>query len=110
MFIELYSELFTTGDWIQKINISIAILLNIFQFNTITLNTNRIEFRCENENSNKKLNLLCILGLAAYTRDRNVWGDRPFYLVKQPQEKWACDFLDDALPLSFQLQVVEVIF
>ena len=45
-----------------------------------------------------------------YTRDRNVWGDRPFYLVKQPQEKWACDFRDDALPLSFQLQVAEVIF
>ena len=48
--------------------------------------------------------------LLAYTRDRNVWGDRPFYLVKQPQEKWACDFRDDALPLSFQLQVAEVIF
>ena len=45
-----------------------------------------------------------------YTRDRNVWGDRPFYLVKQPQEKWACDFHDDAPPLSFQLQVAEVIF
>ena len=45
-----------------------------------------------------------------YTRDRNVWGDRPFYLVKQPQEKWACDFHDDASPLSFQLQVAEVIF
>ena len=44
-----------------------------------------------------------------YTRDRNVWGDRPYYLVKQPQEKWACDFRDDALPLSFQLQVAEVI-
>ena len=45
-----------------------------------------------------------------YTWDRNVWGDRPFYLVKQPQEKWACDFRDDAPPLSFQLQVAEVIF
>ena len=45
-----------------------------------------------------------------YTRDRNVWGDRPFYLVKQPQEKWACDFHDDAPPLSFQLQVADVIF
>ena len=33
----------------------------------------------------------------------------PFYLVKQPQEKWACYFHDDALPLSFQLQVTEVI-
>ena len=41
---------------------------------------------------------------------KNVWGDRPFYLVKQPQEKWACDFHDDAPPLSFQLQVAEVIF
>ena len=49
-------------------------------------------------------------GISPYTRDRNVWGDRPFYLVKQPQEKWACDFRDDALPLSFQLQVAEVIF
>ena len=45
-----------------------------------------------------------------YTGGKNVWGDRPFYLVKQPKEKWACDFHDDALPLSFQLQVAEVIF
>ena len=45
-----------------------------------------------------------------YTGGKNVWGDRPFYLVKQPQEKWVCDFHDDAPPLSFQLQVAEVIF
>ena len=32
------------------------------------------------------------------------------YVVKQPQEKWACDFHDDAPPMSFQLQVAEVIF
>ena len=32
------------------------------------------------------------------------------YLVKLPQEKWACDFLDDATPLSFQLQVTEDFF
>ena len=32
------------------------------------------------------------------------------YVVKQPQEKWACDFQDDALPLSFQLQVTEDFF
>ena len=32
------------------------------------------------------------------------------YVVKQPQEKWASDFHDDAPPLSFQLQVTEVIF
>ena len=32
------------------------------------------------------------------------------YVVKQPQEKWACDFHDDAPPLSFQLQIAEVIF
>ena len=51
-----------------------------------------------------------LLFLISYTRDNNVWGDKPFYLVKQPQEKWACDFHDDALPLSFQLQVAEVIF
>ena len=44
-----------------------------------------------------------------YTGGQNVWVDSPFYLVKQPQEKWACDFHDDALPLSFQLQVAEVI-
>ena len=43
-----------------------------------------------------------------YTAGEFVWCDRPFYLVKQPQEKWACDFYDDALPLSFQLQVAEV--
>ena len=48
--------------------------------------------------------------IMGYTGGKNVWGDRPFYLVKQPQEKWACDFHDDALPLSFQLQVAEVIF
>ena len=51
-----------------------------------------------------------VIVFGMYTRDRNVWGDRPFYLVKQPQEKWACDFHDDAPPLSFQLQVAEVIF
>ena len=32
------------------------------------------------------------------------------YVVKQPQEKWACDFYDDAPPLSFQLQVIEDFF
>ena len=41
----------------------------------------------------------------SYTAGGFVWCDRPFYLVKQPQEKWACDFHDDARPLSFQLQV-----
>ena len=33
-----------------------------------------------------------------------------FSLVKWPQEKWACDFHDDATPLSFQLQVTEDLF
>ena len=32
------------------------------------------------------------------------------YVVKQPQEKWTCDFHDDAPPLSFQLQVTEDFF
>ena len=32
------------------------------------------------------------------------------YVVKQPQEKWACDFHDDALPFPFQLQIAEVNF
>ena len=32
------------------------------------------------------------------------------YVVKQPLEKWACDFHDDAPPLSFQLQVTEDYF
>ena len=45
-----------------------------------------------------------------YTPGGFVWGDRPFYLVKWPQEKWACDFRDDATPLSFQLQVTEAFF
>ena len=45
-----------------------------------------------------------------YTAGGFVWCDRPSYLVKQPQEKWACDFHDDAPPLSFQLQVAEVNF
>jgi hypothetical protein len=49
-------------------------------------------------------------GLIWYTAGGFVWCDRPFYLVKQPQEKWECDFHDDAPPLSFQLQVAEVIF
>ena len=31
-------------------------------------------------------------------------------VVKQPQEKWACDFHDDAPPFSFQLQVADFIF
>ena len=31
-------------------------------------------------------------------------------MVKWPQEKWACDFHDDAMPLSFQLQVTEDFF
>ena len=44
-----------------------------------------------------------------YTRAQNVCPGWPVYEVKQPQEKWACDFHDDALPLSFQLQVAEVI-
>ena len=51
-----------------------------------------------------------VMQLLYYTGSKNVWGDRPFYLVKQPQEKWECDFRDDAPPLSFQLQVAEVIF
>ena len=48
----------------------------------------------------------------SYTPGGFVWCDGPLYqyLVKQPQEKWACDFHDDAPPLSFQLQVAEVIF
>ena len=33
-----------------------------------------------------------------------------FSPVKWPQEDWACDFHDDAPPLSFQLQVAEVHF
>ena len=45
-----------------------------------------------------------------YTRAQNVCPGWPVDEVKQPQEKWACDFHDDALPLSFQLQVAEVIF
>ena len=40
-----------------------------------------------------------------YTGSQNVWVDRPFYWVKRPQEKWACDFHDNATPLSFQVQV-----
>ena len=35
---------------------------------------------------------------------------KPFYLVKWPQEKWVCDFHDDAPSLSFQLQVAEDFF
>ena len=32
------------------------------------------------------------------------------FTVKWPQEKWACDFNDDAMFLSFQLQVAEDFF
>ena len=35
-----------------------------------------------------------------YTPGGFVWGDRPFYLVKWLQEKWACGFHDDVVPLS----------
>ena len=35
-----------------------------------------------------------------YTPGEFVWCDGPFYLVKQPQQKWACDFHDDAPSLS----------
>ena len=35
-----------------------------------------------------------------YTPGGFVWCDGPIYLVKQPQQKWACDFHDDAPPLS----------
>ena len=45
-----------------------------------------------------------------YTGGQYVWVDRPFYKVKWPQEKWVCDFYDDAPPLSFQLQVAEDFF
>ena len=45
-----------------------------------------------------------------YTPGRFVWCDRPFSLVKQLQKKWACDFHDDAMPLSFQVQVAEDFF
>ena len=45
-----------------------------------------------------------------YTRAQDVCPGWPVYEVKQPQVKWACDFHDDAPPLSFQLQVAEVIF
>ena len=40
-------------------------------------------------------------GMTRYTGGQNVWVDRPFYLVKWPQEKWACDFHDNATPLTF---------
>ena len=65
----------------------------------------------------EQLKKYCLLGLKStiiiksnYTAGGFVWCDRPFYLLKQSQEKWACDFHDDATPLSFQLQVTEVIF
>ena len=45
-----------------------------------------------------------------YTQAQNVCPGWHVYEVKQPQEKWGCDFHDDAPPLSFQLQVAEVIF
>ena len=45
-----------------------------------------------------------------YTGGQYVWVDRPFYLVKWPQEKWACDFHYGALPFSFQLQATEDFF
>ena len=45
-----------------------------------------------------------------YTAGGFVWCDRPFYLVKWPQEKWGCDFHGDATPLSFQIQVTEDLF
>ena len=58
----------------------------------------------------QKVIQLTVMKCRVYTAGGFVWCDRPFYLVKQPQEKWACDFHNDAPPLSFQLQVAEVIF
>ena len=54
--------------------------------------------------------LLLLLAPPMYTRAQNVCPGWPVYEVKQPQKKWVCDFHDDAPPLSFQLQVAEVIF
>ena len=59
--------------------------------------------------SNNVVGIICPSWLR-YTPGGFVWCDRPFYLVKLSQEKWVCDFHDDALPLSFQLQVAEVFF
>ena len=57
----------------------------------------------------KGLNYFKLRG-CTYTAGGFVWCDRPFYLEKKPQEKWTCDNHDDAPPLSFKLQVAEVIF
>ena len=67
----------------------------------------------EGESLKKKDHLFCSPPWNApgsYTAGGFVWCDRPIYLVKLYQEKWACDFHDDAPPLSFQLQVTEIIF
>ena len=64
-------------------------------------------------NMRSMFSTLGTMGNLWYTGGKNVWCDRPFYsfyLVKWPQEKWACDFHDDAMPLSFQLQVAEDFF
>ena len=58
----------------------------------------------------KMLNFSAMSGHFLDTRAQNVCPGWPVYEVKQPHEKWACDFHDDAPPLSFQLQVAEVIF
>ena len=39
-----------------------------------------------------------------------MFGVKGHFTSKKPQEKWVCDFLDDAMPLSFQLQVTEDFF
>ena len=58
----------------------------------------------------RKVNFMMLTVDYKYTGGQNVWVDRPFYQVNWPQEKWACDFHDDATPLSFQLQVTEDFF
>ena len=57
-----------------------------------------------------KLYIPAVYTCTKYTASGFFWCDRPFYLVKWLQEKWACDFHDDAKALSFQLQVTEDFF
>ena len=39
-----------------------------------------------------------------------MFGVKGHFTSKKPQEKWVCDFHDDAMPMSFQLQATEDFF
>ena len=122
LILEDLSNLFLTSTIFLQVN-DYKIVLVFFFISAITwqqLSINLPEFTqfvqlMKRQNNSCYLCANCAINLkkhnqCTYTRAQNVCPGWPVYEVKQPQEKWVCDFHDDAPPLSFQLQVAEVIF